>query len=288
MKTFLSPCPLSIVFAVSLSQMACTQSSAATSPQKTPALSVDANTLQQGEAKVAQASAEVKTVATKKPTGTAIDHTLFDGILKATVKDGLVDYQLIRKAHLKSLSDYLTLMSGIDETTLSQDERFAFYLNVYNATVLLSIGHQKSESYTVEHNKFALFKRKIVSLKRGKVSLDTLEKKITWDAFHDPRMHVGFVCGAMSCPPLIDRAFTGSTVQKQLDENMKRFLADPSRNSVDKKAKTLHLSKIFEWYASDFGDVPRYLEQVNEWGLKDVPAYKLKFREYDWALNQKK
>ena len=98
-------------------------------------------------------------------------------------------------------------------------------------------------------------------------------------------MHVALVCGARSCPPLLNRAYRAEDLDKVLDENMKRFVNDAARNQIDEEKRELRLSKIFDWYAADFGGkdaVPAYLAR---YAGKDLTGYRVSYLEYDWKLN---
>ena len=89
----------------------------------------------------------------------------------------------------------------------------------------------------------------------------------------------------------------------QLEDQARRFLRDDSRNRWDAKAGTLHLSKIFDWYAKDF-DLPfrggqsraHFLAQyATELGVSAAEAPRLEageieieYLDYDWTLNRSK
>jgi hypothetical protein len=93
------------------------------------------------------------------------------------------------------------------------------------------------------------------------------------------------VCGARSCPPILPRAYRGDDLNVVLDENMKRFLNDSFRNPIDWRNKQLKLSKLFDWYADDFGgrdQVPAYVSKALG---RDVSGFKVSFVEYSWELN---
>ncbi len=214
-----------------------------------------------------------------------VDHSAFDKILRATVKNELVDYKAVQAKHRKALDGYLTAMAQVDHAALPKNERFAFYLNVYNATVLSEVAKRLKPGYSVSADGYKLFKDKVVQLKSGTTSLDDVEKNLTWNAFKDPRMHVGFVCGAKSCPPLVATAYTAKNVNRVLDANMKRFVTDGKRNRFDPQTKTARLSKIFEWYGNDFGGADKVLPYIDKIHPADLNGYAVSYLEYDWALN---
>jgi hypothetical protein len=125
----------------------------------------------------------------------------------------------------------------------------------------------------------------VVTIGARKLSLNELEHQIIRPEFKDPRVHAALVCAARSCPPLINRAYTGPTVQAALTRNMRRFLLDRTRNPIDDANKLLRLSKIFEWYAGDFGGKDKLDEYVGDVLGQMFDDYTLSFVEYSWELN---
>ena len=125
------------------------------------------------------------------------------------------------------------------------------------------------------------------------VNLDHIEHDILRKDFADPRIHVGVNCASIGCPALRAEAFQGSKIDAQLDEQFRKFLADSSKNRVDRKAGTLYLSSIFDWFKEDFvkksGSVEKFIAPfLSEADRKAVLSGKLnvKHTKYDWNLNK--
>ena len=173
----------------------------------------------------------------------------------------------------------------MEHLRLPKNDRFAFYVNVYNAVVLKTVAERFSPGWTVAENNYGIFDEPLVRLSDRQISLNNLEKDLTWNAFKDPRMHVAFVCAAVSCPPLLNRAYQGATMEKTLDDSMRSWLTRGVRNKVDTSSKTLQLSKIFEWYAKDFGGTDAIVSYVDQWHPGDLTGYTISYLEYDWTLN---
>ena len=51
---------------------------------------------------------------------------------------------------------------------------------------------------------------------------------------------------------LRNEAFTADKVEAQLDDAMRRFLSDRTRNRYNPQTRKLEISKIFDWYGKDF------------------------------------
>lgn len=110
----------------------------------------------------------------------------------------------------------------------------------------------------------------------------------------DPRIHFALVCGAKSCPP----------IQVYSPANLERGLLAAARNFCEQEIdvteeKMVTLSKIFQWYGSDFGENPQeilskclpYLSEEKQQGLRQLldntTDLTVIYKEYDWSLNTK-
>jgi hypothetical protein len=60
------------------------------------------------------------------------------------------------------------------------------------------------------------------------------------------------------------------------------------RNPIDLRRRELKLSKIFEWYADDFGGKGGVAAYVDKYHPADVGKFKVSFVEYSWELNDAK
>ncbi len=79
------------------------------------------------------------------PARVTVDHAVFDPLLRAHVRDGLVDYDAFRDA--AAFRRYLTSLARASLTGADDDERLAFWLNVHNAyTIQLIVTHGERES----------------------------------------------------------------------------------------------------------------------------------------------
>lgn len=214
-------------------------------------------------------------------------HSTFDSILKATVKDGLIDYTRIRKEFLRQLETYLESLAKVDVPKLPRPEQFATYINLYNATMIRAVLERTdgNADWTPEAADFAVFKEPVVHLITGHVTLNDLENKILRAGFKDMRVHVALVCGARSCPPLLSRAYEADDLESILDSNLRAFLHDTTRNQVDAENKTVRLSKLFEWYAEDFGGEAGVRKLLASHLGAAVGTYRIEYLDYSWNLN---
>lgn len=216
-----------------------------------------------------------------------IDHAPFDTLLKANVKDGVVDYPGFQnaatfKTYLDQLAKPVTLQSPAD--------KLAYYMNAYNAFAIQGIIDGLSPSSFIGRVRY--FKTKEWALNGRSVSLYDLENKVI-RPLGDPRIHFSIVCASRSCPKLRSDAYTSDKLEAQLDDNTRAFINDSFRNRFDPATQTAHLSEIFKWFDEDFiakaGSVQTYL--AHYLADREVAArltqnaYEVEWIEYDWRLN---
>jgi hypothetical protein len=113
-------------------------------------------------------------------------------------------------------------------------------------------------------------------------SLNQIEHEIIRPQFKDARIHFAVNCAAKSCPPLYNKAYTEENVNRYLEKRTIQFINDNKYNSIS--TKKAEISKIFEWYQEDFGDLITYLNKYLK--QEDISKKaKVSFKEYDWSLN---
>ena len=249
------------------------------------------------------APAAVQTAAT-------FDHSDFDAVLKKHLHGERVDYKAL-KADRAALDGYCARLEKLakgDFEKLSRDEQMALWINAYNALTLRSI----VDAYPIKAPTFKLNTfpknsiRQISDVWEKKhpvagrdVSLEDIENEILRKEWKDPRIHAAINCASKGCPALRGEAFVAARLSDQLDEQMKKFVADTARNQVDPKAKKVALSSIFKWFAEDFGTKPdsgkderAILKWLTKFGPADWKSFldgfdpdDVAILDYDWELN---
>ncbi|MEO1480844.1 MAG: DUF547 domain-containing protein [Myxococcota bacterium] len=210
----------------------------------------------------------------------ATPDALYAEILKSNVRAGRVDYAGVAKEREK-LDAYLQSVAT-GKVPSGKKRAMAFYIDAYNALVLKSVLDAGTPKSVLDKKDFFTAKTHQVAGKT--VSLDQLEKKILNPLAKDPRTHMVLVCAAKGCPILEPRPFTGSNVDRRMEAATVRYLKSKAGARADGTA--LGLSKIFDWYAADFGGPKGVVEFVRK-RLPDVPENPtVSFFEYDWRLNR--
>jgi len=213
------------------------------------------------------------------------DYKSWDSYLKKHVSaTGDVDYKSI-KTNKRELDGIVKSFSAVSVLpTRSKDDQLAFWINAYNVfTIQLIVDNYPLKSIqNLDGGKPWDVKR--ITIGGKKYSLNNIENDIIRPQFKDARIHFAVNCGAKSCPPLLNGAFFAKTLDAQLDAVTNKFINNTKYQSIT--ATKLTLSKIFDWYAVDFGDIHTYVNKYSS--LKVNKNAVIVFKEYDWALNDKK
>mgnify|MGYP001819452708 CR=1 FL=1 len=219
------------------------------------------------------------------------DHSVYGELLTEYTRDGHVDYAGLKAAESR-LDAYLDELSVVDPETLSPHDRFAFFVNAYNAwTIKLILSDYPGiESIKDLGNVFkSPWKRKFVVLNQKKVTLDHIENDILRPEFKDPRVHFAINCASLGCPPLFNEPFIGNRLEQQLNTVTKAFINDNQYNRLEDN--TLFVSKIFKWFKKDFNDdVIGFFEQYASRELRQQinerkTTLEIAYLDYDWGLN---
>lgn len=213
----------------------------------------------------------------------AQDYGALDAFLQKNVSQtGAVDYKSM--VHQKAqLNQIYTQLTGVNPDALkSQDEKLAFWINLYNAATLKLITDKYPLKSITDLDGGKTWDVKRIQVGGKSYSLNDIENtKIR--TLKDARIHFAVNCAAKSCPPLLNAAYTPAKLNTQLEAQTKRFINDPKSNAI--QANKLSLSKIFEWYKEDFGNLTTFLNKYSS--TKINAGAKIGYNEYDWSLNSK-
>lgn len=241
------------------------------------------------------------------------NHSTWDSLLNKNVtmtnggKASVVNYAGM-KADQSKLDSYLAATGKVSQSEFNgwnKDEQLAFLINVYNAgTVdLVLTKYPNLKSIKDIGGIFGSpWKQDFVTVLGKKRSLDDIEHNLIRGSkrYNEPRIHFAVNCASIGCPALLNDAFTGNKLDKQLEQVTSKFLADSSRNRL--KGSTLEVSPIFKWYKEDFesnwrgtkdleGFLVRYSSSLgfNKSQTADLKAGKTKisYTNYNWNLNKK-
>ena len=215
--------------------------------------------------------------------------SIFDSLLQKNVdKTGRVDYQSL-KNNETLLDNYLAYIQNNEPTKdWSSNKKKAFWINTYNAyTIKIILNNYPLKSIRdIKIDGKTAWKIPFVKVGQKRYTLDQIEHEILRKKFNDPRIHVGINCASVSCPRLWDFAFTEDNIASSLDNLMKVFINDTTRNKISKK--NVALSEIFNWFSKDFIKNGTIISYLNTYAaIKISEKASIKYLTYDWSLNKK-
>jgi hypothetical protein len=229
-------------------------------------------------------------------------HHAWDTLLKKHVvlvdggKASRLDYAGMAQER-GALREYLQALARVSAAEFggwSRPEQMAFLVNAYNAhTVEKVLTRYPNLKSIWDFGRFFAnpFRDPFFSLLGSRMTLDTLEHEILRKKYPDPRIHYAVNCASIGCPMLREEAYAAVNLERQLEEQARRFLSDRSRNRV--RGGRLEVSKIFDWFRKDFEPLERYFAPYARM-LSDDPGQqrlvadgeaRISFLDYDWSLN---
>ena len=228
-----------------------------------------------------------------------------------------VDYASLRVSH--TYETYRTECLGQlhhfqPQKLPSTEARRAFWINLYNALVLdavITFGIQDSVTEGLLGT-LSFFRRAAYIVDGQRVSLEDIEHGIlrensghpympgaqfatadprrAWSLPLDPRIHFALNCGGNSCPPI--RAYDAEQLDTQLDLAARSFAAATVEAYPD--LNEVHLSRILNWYARDFGTYEEMIDFLiahlpddarRAYLVNNRGSYRVVYTWYDWRLN---
>jgi hypothetical protein len=243
-------------------------------------------------------------------------HKAWDDLLKKHVKyvqngnASRVDYAGFAKdrAQLKAVLDDYEKVTKAEFDGWTKPQQQAFLINAYNAFTIEKILKRYPDIKSIRDYGSVFgnpWKDKFFTLFGQPAYLDLIEHETLRKdgVYDDPRVHVAVVCASIGCPMLRNDAFTADKVDAQMEDAMKRFLSDRTRNRYNPQTKKLEISKIFDWYGKDFekghkgyasvkGTMAKYADLLadkpEDRALVRAEKADVAFLDYDWSLNDSK
>jgi len=232
-------------------------------------------------------------------------------------EDGKVKYLDLKKSG--AYQEYVQFSSQLKHVNFDgmsdDDERRAFFINIYNCLTIHALVEMSDESgippapikvdnmwgsnayniggeiYSLDDIEHGVLRgNKGHPSKAGQPQFPAEDPRLATVLPLDPRIHFALNCGANSCPPI--GVYNGHALYRQLEMASNSFL----ESTVVVKADRVQLSKLLLWYREDFGttdaqvlyklseimtnpDLRTALKQASENGSK------IDYAGYDWSLN---
>jgi GH15 family glucan-1,4-alpha-glucosidase len=229
---------------------------------------------------------------------------------------GRVAYERMQKS--QAYEEYLELSYTLKSMDLSElktpQEQIAFWVNMYNVIVIHGVVELGIRDSVKEvRNIFKRIQYEIGDMffspediehgilrgnRRPPNSLFRLFKKddrrLNYSVQEmDPRIHFALVCASSSCPPI------GFYSPEKLDEELTiagESFINGGGFTLDRERNRAVVSRIFKWYAGDFGDSQAELlvfiaqcifnDDDRKYLLENAENIKINYQDYDWRLNR--
>ncbi len=215
---------------------------------------------------------------------------------------------LANRAKLNSYLDEVSNVTAAEYNSWPRRERLAFLINAYNAYTIALVLSKYPSLHSIR-DLGSIFespwKIKFDHLFGSLHDLEFIDHSMIRAPGHfdEPRVHFALVCASVGCPMLRKDAYTAIHLEEQLEDGLRRFLSDRTRNRFDPTKQELQVSSIFRWYHDDFakghqasGSVTSLLRQHAD-DLADVARerdvirnqqFEIEYLPYDWSLNDAK
>lgn len=218
-------------------------------------------------------------------------HAAYARLLERYVtEDGYVRYDdwIARDSDVRALSAYVDTLEAMCTGSLAPEARLGYWIDLYNAATLeLVLANLPVESIRdIGGPEGSPWKRHLVAACGDSLTLDEIENDVIRRQLGDARVHFALCCASLGCPPLARSPYSLGVLEERLERSTGAAVDDP--RWVQPKGDTLVLSRIFEWYESDFvrqsGSVRAFIDAHRS---EKLPAADLRhsYRPYDWSLN---
>lgn len=234
---------------------------------------------------------------------------------------GMVDYKTLRRKRLdlKALLDEFDNLDPNEYRSWPRADKIAFWINAYNIQMLKII----TDNYPIKSSRFLRIlpgwgPKSILHIKGiwtdykflvmdEEFTLAEIEERFFRKEFADPRIFFALSRASLSGPPLRREPYYGKKLDKQLDEQVRRFLSSPHAFRIDKAKQRVYLSALFQKteygreFISRYGIDRKFKDQqpatravlnfitnyVSERDVSflEVGNYSVRYIRYDWTIN---
>ena len=247
-------------------------------------------------------------------------------ILKAFVDDeGMVDYDALRRkqSELSRLLDEFAKLDPNEYKSWPQKDKIAFCINAYNLqTLRIIVANYPIDSYRYMHifpdwgpRSIKHIDRRIGRIREQKFEITNEEFTLRqiqerfYKEFDEPRVFFALCDATLSSPPLRNEPYCGHKLDKQLNDQAKRFLSNPRAFRIEREKRRVYLSAMLQstWHGKQFLNKYRtdkrfkletettravlncltnYISKEDLFFL-ERENYRIRYIRYDWTINDK-
>jgi hypothetical protein len=211
-----------------------------------------------------------------------------------------MSYKALKANDARTLDALRRRMAQVDAGSLPKPDQLAYWINLYNISVVDTV----IDGYPVESIRdlstdpivrLNVFKKATIDTRQGKMSLDAIENEKIRPGFKDPRIHFAINCAAESCPPIRPEPYVGARIDRQLDDQTRKFLNGPHgvRLEQDGDELVLRTTKVMDWFSDDFerwgggqkAFLRKYLSPDKQKRIDAAQKVEIRYDDYSWKLN---
>jgi hypothetical protein len=234
---------------------------------------------------------------------------------------GMINYKTLRRKRLdlKALLDDFDNLDPNEYTSWPRADQIAFWINAYNIQMLKIV----TDNYPIKSSRFLRIlpgwgPKSILHI-RGiwtdykflvmdeEFTLAEIDKRFFRKEFADPRIFFALNRASLSGPPLRSEPYYGKKLDKQLDDQVKRFLSSPHALRIDRAEQKVYLSALFQKteYGREFiakygidrkfkdheptaravlNFITNYVSE-RDVSFLEVGNYAVRYMRYDWTIN---
>ncbi len=229
---------------------------------------------------------EAEVVSQVEELAGSISHTIWNTLLVKNVSaSGKVNYKgfISSKADLQQYLDLLS--ANPPASSWPKNERLAYWINAYNAfTVKLIIDNYPLKSI-MDLDQGKPWDKAFIKIGGKSYSLNNIEHDIIRKQFNEPRIHFAVNCASISCPKLLNEAYTAEKLPGQLNKQTRAYINNPQENRLS--VNSAEISSLFDWYKADFTKAGSLTDFINTYSKVQInPSASISFKNYNWALNE--
>jgi hypothetical protein len=257
-----------------------------------------------------QAATPDNTVAEMRSQDFQFTYDDYADVLKTYVDEkGFVDYKGLQanRQKLDRFNQSLGLVSQEMFDSWNEKEQIAFWVNAYNSFTLQSIIDQDPLKASIK-DILGVWKIRRFKIVEDSKTLDNIEHDTLRPNYNEPRIHAIINCASIGCPILGSEPYTGENLEEQLEAKTKYWLDSPHGLKIDRENNTVAISKIFDWFGSDWEKdysieegqfagnakqratlnfISQYVSEDDREYL-EAGEYEVRYLDYDWNLNIQK
>lgn len=172
-----------------------------------------------------------------------------------------IAYVAISGPAIVFLDDYIAYLQRLPVSKLNRSEQLAYWLNLYNASVIREIARKNSPPRQMNTHRGTpgapgkMWSNKIFSIEGHGLSLEDIEMNILarhWQSSDgNPMWIYGLNWGAIGSPSLPLEAFIGKTADKQLSDSARAYVNN--KKHVNLGRDRLTVSSLYSWHRSLIG-----------------------------------